>query len=181
MKRKLFTFLLAIVASVGTMFAASGTCGENLTWNLSNGTLTISGFGTMTDYLNNSSSRAPWYSSRSSIKSIVIEDGVTSIGDYAFYNCRSLTSVTIGNSVTSIGSSAFTRCSSLTSVVWNAKNCSNSGSFGSQVESFVFGNEVETIPALCCDGMNKLSSIEIPNSVTSIESSAFRGCSRCLW
>ena len=116
MKRKFFTLLLAIVASVGTMFAASGTCGENLTWNLSNGTLTISGFGAMTDYSNNSSSRAPWYSSRSSITSVIISDGVTSIGERAFYYCSSLTSVTIPNSVTSIGDYAFYNCSSLTSV-----------------------------------------------------------------
>ena len=101
---------------------------------------------------------------------------VTSIGFDAFFECSGLTSVTIGNSVTSIGMEAFFGCSSLTSVVWNAKNCSNSGGFDSQVESFVFGNEVETIPASCCSGMNKLSSIEIPNSVTSIGDLAFSEC-----
>ncbi|MDY5953778.1 MAG: leucine-rich repeat protein, partial [Sodaliphilus sp.] len=50
---------------------------------------------------------------------------VTSIGDYAFEDCKGLTSVTIGNSVTSIGENAFRYCSGLTSVVWNAKNCSD--------------------------------------------------------
>ena len=58
MKTKLFTFFLALVASIGTMFAESGTCGDNLTWNLTEGVLTISGTGAMTDYDN--SSFAPW-------------------------------------------------------------------------------------------------------------------------
>ena len=113
----------------------------------------------------------------SGLTSVTIPNSVTSIEAYAFSGCSGLTSVTIGNGVTSIGDEAFRGCSSLTSVVWNAKNCSNSGGFGSQVESFVFGNEVETIPASCCYGMNKLSSIEIPNSVTSIGNYAFSKCS----
>ena len=48
--RKLFTFILALVAGAGTVFAQSGTCGTNLTWTLSSGTLTISGTGEMTDW-----------------------------------------------------------------------------------------------------------------------------------
>ena len=108
MRKKLFTFLLAIVASVGTLFAeSSGTCGENLTWTLSDdGVLTISGTGAMTNYYGYGDF-ALWYYTSSSIKSVVIEDGITRIGDFAFYECSSLTSVTIPNSVTSIGDYAF--------------------------------------------------------------------------
>ena len=88
---------------------SSGTCGaegDNLTWTLdSEGTLTISGTGAMTDY--SYGSKAPWYSSRSSIKSVTIGSGVTTIGNYAFYYCSSLASVTIPDSVTSIGGGAF--------------------------------------------------------------------------
>ena len=75
---------------------------SNVTWKLdeATGTLTIGGTGDMKDY---SSSYAPWYDKRDSIKSVVIENSVTSIGEDAFYNCSDLTSVTIGNSVTSIG------------------------------------------------------------------------------
>ena len=109
---------------------------------------------------------------------ITIPNNVTSIGKRAFYGCCSgLTSITIPNSVISIGDGAFSGCSSLTNVIWNAKNCANSGNFGDQVESFVFGDEVELIPSGCCYRMDKLTSITIPNSVTSIGNNAFNECS----
>ena len=111
------------------------------------------------------------------LTSVTIPNSVTSIGGSAFSGCTGLTSVTIPNSVTSIGDKAFQDCSGLNTVVWNAKNCSNSGGFGSRVTSFTFGNEVETIPGSCCSGMHELTSITIPNSVTSIGKEAFSNCS----
>ena len=116
-------------------------------------------------------------SDMTNLTSIEIPSIVTSIGEHAFYNCSGLTSVTIPSNVTSIGLDAFHRCTNLTSVTWNAKNCPNNGSFGDQVESFTFGNEVETIPLGCCFGMTNLTSIEIPSSVTSIGVAAFYDCS----
>ena len=109
----LITILPPIEANAADI-VASGTCGANLTWTLdSNGLLEISGTGTMSNYFD---SRAPWYSQRSSIKTVKINSGVTSIGDLAFWYCSSLTSAMISDSVTIIGRQAFYECTSLTSV-----------------------------------------------------------------
>ena len=89
--------------------AASGKCGENLTWALTDdGVLTISGTGEMTDYPNFPD--VPWYDDREKIMTAVIEPGVTSICSFAFFDCKNLTNVTIPEGVTSIGSYAFNAC-----------------------------------------------------------------------
>ena len=177
MKQKLFTLFLALIASIGIASAQSGTCGNNLTWTLSNGTLTISGTGAMADYSYN----APWYVYRSAIKTILINDGVTSIGNYAFQDCPSLTSVTIGNSVTSIGYRAFENCSSLTSMtIPNSVTSIGEAAFSgcSSLTSVTIPNSVTSIGSSAFSRCSSLSSITIPNSVTSIGSSAFEGCSK---
>ena len=107
--------LLTFSAAAESAVVESGACGENLTWTLdAAGTLTVSGTGAMKDfsYYRNT----PWYQSRSSIKAVVIENGVTAIGDSAFSSCSSLSSITIPASVTAIGDSAFDGCRSLTSI-----------------------------------------------------------------
>lgn len=108
------TMLLSLMPVI-VQAETSVTCGDNLTWTLDdNGTLTISGTGDMTNWTYRYD--VPWYSSVSSIKDVIIGNGVTSIDIYAFYNCGSLTSVTIPDSVTDIYSYAFWNCSRLTSV-----------------------------------------------------------------
>lgn len=131
MKTKLFLFVLAIVASIGSLSAESGKCGlygDNVTWDLTNDVLTISGTREMMNYKYDY--HAPWYSKKEYVKKIVISSGVTSIGDYAFYKCSSVTSVTIGNSVTSIGYYAFEGCSELETVIL--------GKSVKEIESYVF-------------------------------------------
>lgn len=95
---------------------ASGTCGENLNWTLSKtGVLTITGTGPMTDYTE--SDPAPWPRNFYLINTVVIDHGVTHIGDWAFHYCEQLTNVTIPDSVTTIGDYAFYRCFALPSIV----------------------------------------------------------------
>ena len=102
-KKRFISLLLAIVASVGMMFAQGGTCGENLTWDLTDSVLTISGTGAMTDFAGTDSFKI-------AIRDLIIENGVTSIGSLAFSNCYNMKSVTIGGSVTYIGAGAFWDC-----------------------------------------------------------------------
>ena len=114
-KKLLFTFALLLTAVTGAW--ADSSCGGGLTWTLSSGTLTISktgeGDGAMPDY---DLQKVPWYNEMNNITSVVIGDGVTGIGQYAFFNCSNLASLTIGSSLQSIGVQAFSRCSKLASV-----------------------------------------------------------------
>jgi len=180
--KKLFTFLFAIAASVGTIFAASGKCGDNLTWNLTDGVLTISGTGTMKnfDYDDNLGVQTPWKDYMLLIKTLSIDEGVTSIGDRAFEGCISLTSVTIPNSVTSIGMRVFSSCSSLTSVtIPNSVTSIGNYAFAycKGLTSLAIGNNVTTIEDWAFIQCSALTSVIIPNSVTSIGVGAFYGCS----
>lgn len=135
---------------------ASGTCGENLTWTLdSEGTLTISGSGPMMDYFYKYD--RPWYSQCSEIKSVIIREGITSIGAWAFYECNELTNVNIPDSVTEIGAGAFSFCSRLVSVIIPSNVTS--------IENNVFSY---------CSG---LTSVKFPESITTIGYSAFAFCS----
>ena len=95
-------------------YLGRGTCGDNLVWILDEGgTLIISGTGDMKNYTDSSTS---WNNHQSEIKTVIIEDGVTSIGSSAFTRCSNMTSIIIPDSVTSIGDYAFHYCYSLTSV-----------------------------------------------------------------
>ncbi len=90
-------------------------CGDDLTATMDeNGVLTLSGTGAMYDYIATSSlTLGPWYNDHAAIKKVIIPDGVTYIGKYAFWNCENLNTVTFTPSVTQIGNSAFNMCSSL--------------------------------------------------------------------
>ena len=111
--KKLLTLVLALLCLAGQQVYAdsSGVCGENLTWNLTDGVLTISGAGAMTDWSDTAPS--PWKESRDEISALVVEDGVTSIGTYAFDSLACLTSVSLPEGVESINDFGFRRCSLL--------------------------------------------------------------------
>ncbi|MBQ3768794.1 MAG: leucine-rich repeat protein [Prevotella sp.] len=144
----------------------SGTCGkddpatgdvdesQNVTWMLTGNTLTISGTGAMADYTD--ANYQPWAANRLAIKTIVINEGVTSIGKYAFSNCESVTSgVSIPASVTSIGNYSFNYCSMTSLTIPSNSSLETIGSF-----------------AFNCAGFG---SVTIPASVKSIGNNAFDG------
>ena len=150
---------------------------DNLTWKLdANGTLTISGTGAMKDY-DYDSNPSPVYNN-SDVKKIVIEDGVTSIGNFAFHSCSSLPSITIPDSVTSIGNFAFESCNSLSSITLS-NNITSIGDFafhGCPLTSITLPDSVTSIGYAAFHSCSNLKSITIPDSVTSIESAVFYNC-----
>ena len=173
------TASFAVKAAAATI-VDSGKCGANVTYTLdSDGLLTISGKGSMYGYSWKSDgdkyfTTAPWGSKK--LTQVVISDGVTSIGKYAFYDCSSLTSITIPYSVTSIGHEAFYGCSSLTSVmlpdsVTSIGNCAFSGC--SSLTSITIPDGVTSIGEGAFAYCSSLTSITIPDGVTSIGDGAF--------
>ena len=202
MKTKLFTLFLALVASVGTMFASDiqvNGIWYNFDWRTETATVTFegsSGFTYPNEYTGEvvipafvtyegttysvTSIGSSAFSGCSSLTSVTIPNSVTSIGGSAFYECSNLTSVTIGNSVTSIGSSAFYRCSSLTSVtIGNSVTSIGRSAFFScsSLTSVTIPNSVTSIGEEAFRFCSSLTSVTIPNSVTSIGDYAFHGCS----
>ena len=155
-----------MLASFLTLLAAlnmraevySGTCGENLTWQLNTetGKLSITGSGAMNDY-KYYDDHAPWFEYRRQITSVSMSNGLTNIGVYAFLNCSSLTAITIPSSVTDIKYGAFYGCSSLTSMT--------------------IPEGVTSIGGHVFEGCTGLTSVSFPSTITSIGAVLFTGCS----
>lgn len=165
-----------VLSSGDDVVVDSGTCGQNLTWTLNQaGTLCISGSGEMKGW---NSDGAPWYSQRKKVRKIEIEQGVTSVSDYAFRGCINLTSVTISTSVAIIGKSAFGGCSSLPSVtIPDSVTSIGNDAFElcRSLSSVMLGKNVTSIGSSAFWYCDSLTSITIPDSVTSI-GVAFRDC-----
>lgn len=162
--KKIISVFLAFVMLIGvtsmgmTVFAEdetsnepsySGKCGENVYYNFdeSTATLTISGTGDMADYAG--AGYQPWSNYEEYISSVIIENGVTSIGDYAFSGCN-LTSVTIPDGVTSIGGYAFSSC---------------------KFTSVKIPDSVISIKEYAFDHCNYLTSVMLPKNIKSLGSS----------
>ena len=182
---------VAVYAEAEPQTVYSGTCGENVSWTLyDNGKLVISGTGEMYNYSFIINELSPFYYKKSLFKEVVIEEGVTNIGEYAFYECSNLSGISIADSVTSIGKDAFYYCSSLTSI-----NIPDSvTSIGKY--AFIYCNGLESIKVdekntvydsrENCNAIIKTETNEfilgckktkIPDNVTSIGVGAFWGCS----
>ena len=160
--KKRIVFLLPCLALLLCLFPAfasadeSGKCGDNLYWsfNSSNGALTITGSGAMS-YESN-----PWYDLRDQITSIVLPNGLTSIGDGAFSDCTGLTSVTIPASVEWIGEGAFAY-SGLTSLTLL-------GSTHLDMEAFFYCDDLRGVTFPCGTSNGGLSTFEGCRSIEEI-------------
>ena len=113
MKKNVLIIIL-LLSSVFAKADKSGSCGEGLSYYFdeANSTLTISGIGSMDNYSHDpsSSEKSPWYSYRSKIEKVIIEQGVTTIGTSAFFHCVNIKTVIIPNSIERIYNYAFSDC-----------------------------------------------------------------------
>ncbi len=139
-------------------YVASGMCGEAVVWTLTeDGTLTIFGEGEMGHYnLNTALNTAPWNAYRSKIRSVVVESGVTSVGDYAFCDYTTIQSVLLPEGLKSIGVYSFAGCTGLTEIA--------------------LPQSLESIGLSCFSGCSKLKGISVPSNVTKIGEYAFQDC-----
>ncbi len=210
MKKQLLLFLFAIVASVGTMFASTkiGDLYYNLNATYKTAEVTYELKYNANNYKGLTTANIPAsvtysgttysvtsigyeaFSDCSGLTSVTIPNSVTSIGDWAFSRCAGLTSVTIPNSVTSIGNGAFEGCSGLTSIFVEAgntiydsrDNCNAIIETASNIliagcKNTMIPNSVTSIGSSAFSGCSSLTSVIIPNSVTSIGNGAFYRCS----
>lgn len=165
----------------GPQKLASGTCGDSLTWVLTDdGVLTISGTGEMVNY---GSYDQPWYSMRDSIRSVVVEKGVTRIGSHAFEYCRSLKTVVAEDGLTSIGAGAFFVCQNLERVelpdsvtvigISAFRDCES-------LRSIRLPDGLKRIADHTFEGCKSLRAVVIPKKVYEIAGGAFSRCEE-LW
>lgn len=186
---------------VATSGNNSGKCGENVHWSFKDGILTISGNGDMYSFKYDYS--PPWKKFESIIETVVIEQGISNIGNYAFYNyfdnlktvmlpnsvvnigksafcgCKSLETIALPDSITNIGMDAFLGCRSLETITLpNGVTSIENGTFQgcSNLKTIILPSGITSVGADAFYGCSNLGTIVLPNSITSIGSWAFYGC-----
>ena len=132
-----FLFLcVAFCSVVASAHAINGTTDDGLSWDFTDGVLTISGEGAMDNYATSTfggGKKSPWYAHRDSVFSIVVEEGVISLGTYAFSGNTKCTSITLPASLENIAGYAFMNCSTVVNIVSKAilpPVCAMSGASG---------------------------------------------------
>ena len=157
----------------------SGTCGENVTWELKDGIMTIAGKGAMDDFrvvtdwgtgevIEEETHRCPWEAYNNQIREVYVQDGVTSIGTIAFADCDYLQKAVIGNSVKTIGWDAFANDRKLTDLTLgnSLETIGDDAFYGIGVTKLVLPSSIKSLTGLSLLGMNKLESIEISGNAT---------------
>ena len=157
--------------------APQNSCGDNLTWNLTDGELVIEGTGAMYDF---EAGTAPWYAYKDEIVKLTIKSGVTSVGHYAFNECSKIADVVIPNGVTSLGTHAFGYCDGLTvvSLPPSVKTIGWSAFYECEgLKAVNLSEGVTRIGEYSFADCRNLSVFNIPEGVTEIGQWAFRNCS----
>lgn len=163
--------------SVETHIIAAGKCGDNMSWRIIDDyTLFIDGTGDMNSFAKES---APWYPYAENLTDVFVSDGITSIGNYAFYNCKNIRSVELSSVLLKIGAYAFYGCGSLTQAyipeaVYTIDEKAFYGCTG--LRSIVLSEAVITLGNGIFAGCLGLESVEIKGSITSIPDSMFANC-----
>ena len=162
----------------GKMEMINGTCGDHVTWTLGNdGLLTISGTGKMTNYTSIKS--VPWYNYVGQIKQVVIEKGVTSIGNFAFYGLKDIQKVSVPKGVEIIGDYAFKNCTGLENVVLpkNLWKIGESAFYGCQsLKAVNMPDTITVMGAYAFKGCVSMESVYISKGLVGLNESAFYGC-----
>lgn len=172
--------LLALTLVLGAVPAVSaedsGTCGDGLTWTLSAGTLTISGSGEMEDFPE--STMAPWYGLRDQILRLELPEGLTAIGDLAFYGCDQLTAVVIPASVQRIGDYAFADCRGLEMLDLGSVKSVGECAFSDcvRLQALRLPDSLESIGMKAFYRCESITALIVPASVTELGISAFSYC-----
>ncbi len=191
MKKRILSLLLALCLLCGmlpqlisdTYAATMGDLSDSISWELdkATGLLTISGSGIMPNWTDGGES-PPWYDQRTSIRTLFVTSGITTIGSNAFKGCTYLSSVTLPDGLTTIGDSAFYACtlSSSFTIPSSVNTIGNYAFYGSRLTSVTIPYGVSAIGDYTFYGCNRLSSVKIPDSVKTIGTEAFYGCERLL-
>ena len=175
--KRILSLALVLIMLIGTVCQTGITVlADGVSWDLTDGVLTISGTGSMDPLCYSGTS--PWYGQRLKVKSIVIEEGITSIGYYAFMSCANATSVSIPSTVTSIKEGAFDYCGDITELKLPAGLKS--------IGDFAFGSCSDVTELTLPDGLESIgkgafsfmgiTELVIPESVTFIDGYALRYC-----
>ncbi|MBQ7522896.1 MAG: leucine-rich repeat domain-containing protein, partial [Oscillospiraceae bacterium] len=174
-----FVLALALPCVFPASAASSGSCGENVSYTLENGKLTVSGSGEMADWnINNSHTCPPWYDERSTITSVEVKSGVTSVGNCAFNGCDNLTSVLLPNTLTRIGERAFRNCCNENFVdIHLPESLRTLGEHAFANDRYLhmvtIPHGVTELPAYVFESCQGLFDVTVPSTVTSIGANAF--------
>lgn len=176
------SLILVLIIVVNPVYAAeSGKCGNSVKWNFDNGILKITGNGEMANF--NERHFPDWYSFREEIVEVIIDDGVKSIGNVAFFDCQNLKKVTIADSVTSIGDYAFMQCLKLETVRMssNVKYVGDAAfKMCESLQSINLFDGLEHIGYEAFFDCRSLVTITVPSTVTTLEDCAFTYCLNLL-